>query len=190
MQHRRRNTERHGGCLACRHVEWHLLLQHELFVFCIQQLQGCSTADGMVASIDDTTRNLCLVTLTDKARHVGQQHHFLAGHSLAGHTAKQHISGIGNTHETPGGKTLGKGEADGYRSSTVCCQRRIEESGLLQVLAHLHFLLTTIVLTGRSGLSSLVRSHYILNGHGFFHVETADSLLFHHGHRCFCQNHF
>ena len=190
MQHRRRNTKRHGSGLASLHGERHLLLQHELFIFCIQQLQGCRTADGMITRIDDATRNLCLVTLTDKARHIRQQHHFLAGHCLGGNTAIEHVSSIGDAHETPGGKTLRKGKADGYRSSTVCCQRRIEESGLLQVLAHLHFLLTTIVLTGRSGLSSLVRSHYILNGHGFFHVETADSLIFHHGHRCFCQNHF
>ena len=52
---------------------------------------------------------------------------------------------MGDALEAPGGQALGQGELQHHATETVGSQLRVEEGGLLQVLAHLHGLSPTLL---------------------------------------------
>ena len=119
---------------------------------------------------------MCLVAHTDKARHVGLNHHVLLGHSLALYVAIQHVGTIGHTHESPCGQTLGQRELHHHLTLLVGRQLRITEGGLVQVLAHLHVFFLLGFLR--------VAIHYDLFESGFIVSCSAYGSGF--CHRCCC----
>ena len=60
---------------------------------------------------------------------------------------------MGQSHKAPGGETLRQRELHHYPALLVSRQLRIEESGLVQVLTHLHLFLLLLCGLGLSGLS-------------------------------------
>ena len=58
------------------------LIDH-LIGFRVNKLHACHALDSLFAEIKDTSRDCCLIALTDKARHVRLNHHILLRHSLS-----------------------------------------------------------------------------------------------------------
>ena len=85
---------------------------------------------------------------------------------------------MGQTHESPGGKTLWQRKLQSHTSILICRQLGIEEGGLVQVLTHLHLRLLLVVNT----ISTVCRLFGILGNGLFVHSGHHHSLL----HDGFC----
>ena len=132
------NFKRYRTRFAGLHSEGLFLCKDDLFCLCIQQLQLGFTAGRILTDIEDSCRDLCLVAHADETGNIGLNHHVLLGHSLGADAAIQHVNGIGHTHESPCGQTLGQREFHHHTSLFVSRQHGVAEGGLVQVLAHLY----------------------------------------------------
>ena len=74
-----------------------------------------------------------VVVVPYKAWQVGLHHHRLGSHRLALQQADAHVAVVGQSHEAPCGDGFGQCEAQGNTPGSVGGQRRIEESGLVEV---------------------------------------------------------
>ena len=167
-----------------------LLFVDYLISLWIYELQLGLATGSFLTSIENAGRDLSLITHTDKARHIRLYHDVFLGHCLTLNAAKQHVDGIGDTHETPSSQTLGQRELHGYLSLFVCRQHGITEGGLVQVLAHLDvfFLLRFFRNTRYDdlvqfsdnffGLQNLASSFVVSH-----HIKGTDSCFLHH-RRC------
>ena len=99
-------AEGDANCLFRFGRECLLLLEDGIVGLRVYKHQFSLTADSMVRGVEDTGRNLGLVTHADKAGHVGLNHHILLSHSFCTNIAIQHIRRVRNAHETPSRQTF------------------------------------------------------------------------------------
>ena len=130
-------------------------------------MQAGSTIGCFFACIEDAGRNLRLVTHADEARHVGLYHDVLLGHRLALDAAIEHLGGVGNAHEAPGGQALRQRELQHHLPFFVSSQGGVAEGCLLQVLAQLHVLLFLLLFL----FYAVVCRHLGLGIHDFFRLQ-------------------
>ena len=76
--------ESHGGGGTCREGNVLRLLEKHGIGLRIEEPDHGLTRKRLFAGVDDTGRDGTLITLTDKAGHVGLYHHILLGHGLTG----------------------------------------------------------------------------------------------------------
>ena len=157
--------KRGAGRLARLYGERNGLLADDALRGCIQQLEARMAADRFAGSVEDAGRQPGLIADTDEARHTRLYHDVLLGHRLGVDAAKQHIGGMGDTHEAPCRQALGQGELQHDRTVLVGGQRRIAESRLVQVLAQLH-LLGGVRRLFFVALHAIAHHHLFLLSHG------------------------
>ena len=84
--------------------------------------------------------------MTQETRYIGLYHHVLLSHGSTLNATVMHIARMSDTHETPGRQTLRQCELQGNHALLVGRQLGIEESCLVEVLAHLYILGALLLL--------------------------------------------
>ena len=75
---------------------------------------------------------------------------------------------MGQTHESPGGKTLGQRELQGHVAILIGGELGIEEGGLVQILAHLHLWLLFSLFAASRGWGFCILCHLCIGHHHSF----------------------
>ena len=112
--------------------------QHHGLGLGVYQFHARRSANAPFRRVDNARGDACLVAHADKARHVGLHHHVFTGHGLATDGAREHVFCVGHTDETPCCEALGQRELQCHPALGVGLEGRIEERGLVEVLAHLY----------------------------------------------------